>query len=250
MKTYYNFFMETANQQIDFIGKTVLEVGCGNGEMLKAIASRYKPKLIIGIDPKVDQPQKGDNWEIVQGDITALDYNDCSFDAVISLAVLEHISDIPVAFAEIKRILKSYGKFYTKSGIIWSSIVGHHYLLDDREWAEFIPPWGHLWMDKSEMFNYLQPLVGDEKAKIACASIYDSKRLNRLSRKDYYEAIINSGLWVRFIQENISLSGFSRFGIPESEYSQELYSKLKQKYQPQDLSVLRLTFLLEKYANI
>lgn len=111
-------------------------------------------------------------------------------------------------------------------------------------------PWGHLWMDKKEMFDYLQPLVGEEKAQQACESIYDSKRLNRLARKDYYEAILNSGLWVRFIEEIISLSRFSRFGRCESEFSPEIYTKLRGKYQPQELSVLRLTFLLEKYANL
>ncbi len=62
---------------------------------------------------------------------------------------------------------------------------GHHYSLDNKDWAELIPPWGHLWMNKEEMLNYLRPLVGEEKAEKACSSIYDCKRLNRLTRKEY-----------------------------------------------------------------
>lgn len=56
--------MKTAETLISFQGKTVLEVGCGNGEMLKEIAVQYKPEMIIGIDPKVPQQQQGDNWKI------------------------------------------------------------------------------------------------------------------------------------------------------------------------------------------
>lgn len=250
MESYHARFMETAHQQVNFSDKTILEVGCGNGEMLKEIAAKYKPAMIIGVDPKVIQEQQGDNWRIAQGDVTALNYPDCSFDLVISLAVLEHISDLEKAFYEIKRVLKPYGQLYTKTGILWTSVIGHHYALDDKVWTELIPPWGHLWMNKKEMFEYLQPLVGEEKAQQACESIYECKRLNRLARRDYYEAILNSGLWVRYIEENISLSRYSRFGRRESEYSLEIYAKLKGKYQPQDLSVLRLTFFLEKYANL
>lgn len=243
-------FIKTAETLISFQGKTVLEVGCGNGEMLKEIAVQYKPEMIIGIDPKVPQSQQGDKWKIEQGNIITLNYPNNFFDAVISVATLEHISDINGALCEIKRILKPYGKLYLSFGPIWSSIVGHHFLLGDEEWAKIIPAWGHLWMDKNEMLNYLQPLVGEEKAEKACSSIYDCKRLNRLVRKDYYDAFINSGLWIRFIQENISLSRLNRFGIRESEYTAEIYSKLRDKFQPQDLSVMGMTVLLEKYANL
>ncbi len=53
-------------------------------------------------------------------------------------------------------------------------------------------------------------------------------------------------MWVKYIQENISLSRLYCFGGRESEYSMEFYVKMKDRFQPQDLSVLRLTFLLEK----
>lgn len=250
MEGYHARFMEAAHQRVNLSDKTILEVGCGSGEMLKEIAAKYKPAMIIGVDPKVIQEQQGDNWRIVQGDVTALKYPDCSFDVVISVATFEHITNLPKAFSEIKRILKPFGKLYVSLGPIWTSIRGHHYRLADRKWAELIPPWGHLWLNQNEMFNYLQPLVGEEEARKACSSIYECKRLNRLTRRDYYNIILNSGMWVRFVQEWISLSRFSRFGDRESEYSIEIYKKLAKKYQPQDLSVDGITFLLEKYANL
>lgn len=44
MENYHESFIEDANRQINFKNRTVLEVGCGNGEMLKAIAEQFTPK--------------------------------------------------------------------------------------------------------------------------------------------------------------------------------------------------------------
>lgn len=95
MKQYHEIFIQKANQFIDFRDKNVLEVGCGNGEVLKEIANKNKPKMITGIDYKMEsqQFQQGENWKIEQGDITDLQYPDSFFDIVISVASFEHISD-------------------------------------------------------------------------------------------------------------------------------------------------------------
>lgn len=252
MKQYHEIFIQKANQFIDFSDKNVLEVGCGNGEVLKEIANKNKPKMITGIDYKMEsqQFQQGENWKIEQGDITDLQYPDSFFDIVISVASFEHICDINKALFQIKRVLKPYGKFFTMFGPIWTSIVGHHYLFYEESWAKLIPPWGHLWMKEDEMLAYLEPLVGNESAQVACTRIYRSSGINRVSRKEYYEAVFNCGLWVKYIQEHISLSRLSCFGIKDSEFNEEIYSKLRNKYQRNDLSVFGFTFLLEKFAKI
>ena len=75
-------------------------------------------------------------------------FEDNSFDAVISNNAFAHISDVPRALEEVKRVLRPYGKFYTDFGGIWTSAAGHHWSKPtasgywNYEYMSLIPPWG------------------------------------------------------------------------------------------------------------
>lgn len=255
MERYNDQFIKNANGYIDFRDKTILEIGCGNGTDLRKIASEYKPRFIIGIDNSLDnwwstQPSKGGNWEVDEGDAANLQFPDNYFDVVISLATFEHISDLESSLKEIKRVLKPFGKFYTEYSPIWTSVIGHHYdFWIDEDNANLIPPWGHLWMNKEEMIEYLVPKVGIERAHSAAYSIYESKIINRLARSDHYRLVLESGLWIREINESISLSRTHHFGNRQSEMTQEVYAKLNGLYKPEELAVSGFRLYLEKYAS-
>ena len=57
------------------------------------------------------QPGSSSRYAIRHEDLTALSFADESFDAVISLEVIEHIPDFRAAFSECGRVLKPGGKF-------------------------------------------------------------------------------------------------------------------------------------------
>lgn len=81
----------------------VLDAGCGEG----LIVEEYRGRLAIeGLDPNYTSPL------VRRGSLTALPYDTASFDRVLCLDVLEHLTyeDQPKALAEIHRVLRPGGE--------------------------------------------------------------------------------------------------------------------------------------------
>lgn len=107
----------------------VLDVGCGRGLLLNAVARRLKTGKAIGIDlwQTVDQsgnsPQATlknaqlegvDNTvEVITGDMRTLPFEDQSFDVVVSSLAIHNLStpaDRTQAILEINRVLRPQGQ--------------------------------------------------------------------------------------------------------------------------------------------
>jgi ubiquinone/menaquinone biosynthesis C-methylase UbiE len=245
-------FIETAIQRIYFPGKHVLEIGCGNGEMLRKIAENCHPAFITGIDLYLDSwwsatASAGPNWEVKQGDASQMEFPDNSFDAVISVATFEHITRLRETLAEIKRVLKPGGVFLTEFAPIWTSIIGHHYNFWVYEEVDLIPPWGHLWMTEDEMRIYLAGKVGSGKAEEACQFIYHGEMINRVGRDEFYDLLKQSGMWIRELVEYPSFSRYHYYGNDASELTEEILRKLTGKYRLEELAVDGFKIMLQKY---
>jgi SAM-dependent methyltransferase len=99
-------------------GGSVLDVGCGRGDYLRYL-HRERPDLqLTGIDYSRNQDE---NIHFLQGDVLKLDIRD-RFDVVISLAVIEHVSDC-VAFARRLRELTKPGGIVAVMTLNESSIL-------------------------------------------------------------------------------------------------------------------------------
>ena len=80
-------------------GECVLEVGCGGGLLLPAIASAVGPSgRVVGIDISADQIDAArrtcadhPNIEAVVLDVRQLPYEPGSFDAVVAVQVIEYL---------------------------------------------------------------------------------------------------------------------------------------------------------------
>jgi len=92
--------------------KSILDVGCGNGDLLRAILETGKDKRLVGLDiSEYVLPNSDAAIEFVKTDI--IDFNlDAKFDFVFSDNVIEHIApaDLEAHLTSIKRILKLDGK--------------------------------------------------------------------------------------------------------------------------------------------
>lgn len=96
--------------------RSILDIGCANGDLLKKIKKTQPTAEIFGTDVceeaiifcKKCFPEVANNFSVQNID-QGLNFNNNSFDAVVMIATLEHVLDPLFAFKEIKRILKPGG---------------------------------------------------------------------------------------------------------------------------------------------
>ena len=101
-------------------GYRILELGCGNGEQWQNRIQQLPADCILVLSDFSEGMVKN-VWEkysnhknlLAQNiDIQNIPFPDNSFDVVIANHMLYHVPDLLKALSEVKRILKSGGKFY------------------------------------------------------------------------------------------------------------------------------------------
>jgi ubiquinone/menaquinone biosynthesis C-methylase UbiE len=82
------------------VGKSVLDVGCGRGYLVRELSKNYK---VSGCDIFLDKDLKA-GFRVAR--VEKLPYKDGEFDTVICSQVLEHVVDINQAIGELRRVAK------------------------------------------------------------------------------------------------------------------------------------------------
>jgi ubiquinone/menaquinone biosynthesis C-methylase UbiE len=98
-------------------GWRLLDAGCGPGTITLGLARKVAPGHVIGIDVEESQfegcreqaHREALNLEFRTASVYELPFEDGSFDAVFSHALLEDLSDPAAAIAELRRVLKHGG---------------------------------------------------------------------------------------------------------------------------------------------
>ena len=99
-------------------GMSVLDCGCGPGTITQGIAEIVAPGRVVGCDLEpgmvaraaAEAEGKGlDNLSFQVGNILDLPFEDNTFDAVMSCAVTEHLSEPVKAMSELGRVAKQGG---------------------------------------------------------------------------------------------------------------------------------------------
>ncbi|MDV9178616.1 class I SAM-dependent methyltransferase [Streptomyces sp. W16] len=108
----------------------VLEVGAGFGANLPYYRSASE---LVALEPssemlrqlRAHRDQSPVPVEIVDGAAEELPFPDASFDAVVTTLVLCSVSDLPLALAEIKRVLKPGGRLAFIEHVRADGLMGH-----------------------------------------------------------------------------------------------------------------------------
>ncbi|MCW5588856.1 MAG: class I SAM-dependent methyltransferase [Legionellales bacterium] len=120
----------------------MLEIGCNRGELLKAVAND-KSIIAEGIDyseacVNFARTQGGLNAQVM--DVMNMTFPDSRFDFIVAYHVIEHVQNLETTLHEIKRVLKTGGKFY----LVMPCVSHPKAKRQGLSWKYFSPP-GHLW---------------------------------------------------------------------------------------------------------
>jgi ubiquinone/menaquinone biosynthesis C-methylase UbiE len=121
----------------------VLEVGCGRGIALPALAVHLEPTRLVGVD--IDRSllneaerrlrQTGSEAELVIADVRHLPFSDHDFDLVIDFGTCFHIARPDHALREVARTLRPGGIFATETKL--NQLLSHPMRSSGRHL-----PWG------------------------------------------------------------------------------------------------------------
>jgi ubiquinone/menaquinone biosynthesis C-methylase UbiE len=117
-------------------GARVLEVGCGGGPVLRALAPRVGPRgEVVGLDPSVAflalarqtamREGLADAITLHAGAAQALPYRDATFDVALAVTTLNHLDEVERAVAEVVRVVRSGGRVGVFENDSESAIVAH-----------------------------------------------------------------------------------------------------------------------------
>ncbi len=108
-------------------GSGVLDLGCGAGTYVRLLAKRGHP--VVGLDyslpslsrAKAADPALADRY--VAGTAYALPFAGESFDGVVCIGVLQALEQVPLALAEIARVLRPRGVAIVETLNPWSPVA-------------------------------------------------------------------------------------------------------------------------------
>ncbi len=93
--------------------ESVLDDGCGNGSYLWALGQREHRGIVVGMDLSpgmLDAARtRTGHRELMVGDAQLLPFRDDSFDVVLAMHMLYHLSDRAAGIRELRRVLRDDG---------------------------------------------------------------------------------------------------------------------------------------------
>ena len=94
--------------------QSILDVGCGEGVLVKQWADKIAPRRVVGIDLEEPSIQAGwaerqaDNLEYRIVEATQLPFETNEFDTATAIEVLEHVPDPAATVAEMARVAERW----------------------------------------------------------------------------------------------------------------------------------------------
>ncbi|HTX01714.1 MAG TPA: class I SAM-dependent methyltransferase [Acidimicrobiales bacterium] len=168
--------------------RRVLDLGCGEGQVTRALLERAGVAVVAGLDPSAAQLGHASAAEAaragggapasppqyLRGCGEAMPFADASFDGVVCCLAIEHTADPDAVLAEVARVLEPGGRFLllvnhpmfqgTGSGFIDDRILGERYwrvgpyLVEDVTW-EHVDSGIELPFAHRPLSRYLNPLA-------------------------------------------------------------------------------------------
>jgi len=131
----------TSGAYLDYIQdcQTILDVGCGVGNLVEYLCSKGKNALGITFNLTEVNEAVSKNRRVILGEMHRIPANDESFDGVVAWDVLEHSIAPFIALSEMKRVTKIGGKILIFiPDIEWLDNENHFYQLNQDQMKHLI----------------------------------------------------------------------------------------------------------------
>ena len=231
------FAKDFASYVPNFGGTKVLVVGCAKGKDCTYFVD-FGAERVIGLDMIEDIGEEFLHPKVIyiQGSAEDMEFEDCSFDYVYSVATMEHIQRIDRAFAEMVRVTKPGGLIYCFAAPLWNSRQGHHLFTLFGNY-----PWIHLRLSPEQILKYSREnkLTGSNGDVNCDIDFMFSDYFNFLPARRYLEVcselnvseIIDNSLWLE----------------PEENLSEDVFLELQAKgYSKEELLAASHRFIARK----
>jgi ubiquinone/menaquinone biosynthesis C-methylase UbiE len=127
--------------------RRVLEVGTGDGVIAERVENRFPAAMVVGID--LEDPAFREQWEQRDmhgafADAHSLPFADRSFDLVLGIEVLEHLSAPALALAEMARVARGLVVLSVPSEPVWrlGNLARRRYVRDWGNTPGHVQHWG------------------------------------------------------------------------------------------------------------
>lgn len=177
-----------------------LEIGCGRGEVCRALATNHGCEM-VGVDVRTypQWSQRTDNVRLVEADLTdGADHRLGTFDFIFSNAVFEHVHHPYSMLRKAYELLKPDGVMYMSANLYRGPKASHRY-------REVYFPWPHL-LFSDDVFHEFYVSLGQTPKRAAW--------VNQLSIADYYRYFELIGFhreWTDFKTTPIDEDFYQRF---------------------------------------
>lgn len=111
-------------------GMSLLDVGCGPGNLTVDLAARVAPGRVVGVDAAADaivaarSGSEGGGAEFLVGHADDLPFDDGRWDVVFAHQLLQHVADPVAVLREMKRVAKPGGTVAARdsdyAGFVWA----------------------------------------------------------------------------------------------------------------------------------
>ena len=152
-------FLKTVSFDKQF---SFLDVGCGNGWVVRRIAEENNCKKAVGIDKsknmilQANAKKKTNKEKYIHKNIESLNYQS-KFDFIFSMESLYYVDSIEIALAKIYKLLKPGGKFFCGTDFYTNN-------KDTVKWADMMKIQMHL-HSKQEWKNFFKDVGFETKTK-------------------------------------------------------------------------------------
>ena len=90
-------------------GRDILECGCGTGLILERLAEFGRRAAGVDLSPGMLELARSRGLEVKEASVTALPFDDATFDVTCSFKVLAHVPEIELALKEMVRVTRPGG---------------------------------------------------------------------------------------------------------------------------------------------